>query len=79
MFFLSLVTKNLAEEPLRKVLVLQWLTVVHVPGSERPLYYLAAVVYHYMQLESVEPSHRTLALGSPSLHRPVAVRTLYVA
>ena len=48
--YVSPVGKNLAEEPLRKVLVLQWLTVVHVrkvlvlqwltvvhvPGSERP-------------------------------------------
>ena len=32
----SPVGKNLAEKPLRKVLVLQWLTVVHVPGRERP-------------------------------------------
>ncbi len=77
--YVSPVGKNLSEKPLRKVLVLQWLTVVHVPGRERPLYYLATVVYHYMQLESVEPSHRTLALGGPSLHRPVAVRTLYIA
>ena len=77
--YVSPVGKNLAEKPLRKVLVLQWLTVVHVPGRERPLYYLATVVYHYMQLEPVEPSHRTLALGGPSLHRPVAVRTLYIA
>ena len=73
------VGKNLSEEPLRKVLVLQWFTVVHVSRRECSLYYLATVVYHYMHLESVEPSHRALALGSPSLHRPVAVRALYVA
>lgn len=37
--YVSPVGKNLSEEPLRKVLVLQWLTVVHVPGRERPLYF----------------------------------------
>ena len=77
--YVSPVGKNLSEKPLRKVLVLQWFTVVHVPGRERPLYYLATVIYHYIQLESVEPPHRTLDLGPPSLHRPVAVRTLYIA
>ena len=63
--YVASIGKNLAEKPLRKVPVLQWLTVVHVPGREHPLYYLATVVYHYMQLEPVEPSHRTLALGGP--------------
>ena len=62
------------EKPFEKLL--QWFTVVHVSRRERPLYYLATVVYHYMQLEPVEPSHRALALGSPSPHRPVAVRAL---
>ena len=77
--YVSPVGEYLSEEPLREVLVLQWLTVVHVPRRERPLDYLATVVYHYMQLEPVEPSHRALALGRPALHRPVAVGTLYVA
>ena len=77
--YVSPVGEYLSEEPLREVLVLQGLPVVHVPRRERPLYYLATVVYHYVQLEPVEPSHRTLALGRPSIHRPVAVGTLYVA
>lgn len=41
--------------------------------------FLSTAVYHYMLLESVEPSHRTLALGSSFPHRPVAVCTLHVA
>ena len=34
--YVSPVGKNLSEEPLRKVLVLQWFTVVHVSRRERP-------------------------------------------
>ena len=42
--YVSPVGKNLTEKPSRKVLVLQWLTVVHVSRRESPLYYLATVV-----------------------------------
>ena len=42
--YVSPVGKNLTEKPLRKVLVLQGGTVVHVPGRESPLYDFSTVV-----------------------------------
>ena len=57
--YVSPVDEYLSKEPVCEVLVLQWFTVVHVSRRERPLYYLVTVVYYYMQLEPVEPSHHT--------------------
>ena len=55
--YIAPVCENLSEQVLFESFVFQWLSVVHVPRCERPLCYLAAVVDHNVQFESVEPSH----------------------
>ena len=64
----SPVCKEFSEEPVGKFFVLQWIPVVDVSRGELPLDNLTFVVDYQVQLESVEPSHRTLSHGCPSLH-----------
>lgn len=73
------VSEYLSKQPLSESPVFQRFTVVSVPRRKGPLYYLAPVVDYDVQLEAVEPSHRALALGRPSPHRPMSVSPLYVA
>lgn len=55
--YIAPVGEDLSEQVLFESVVFQRLSVVHVPRRERPLYYLAPVVDHDVQFESVEPSH----------------------
>ena len=73
------VCEELAEELLGEPPVLQRLPVIDIARSELPTDDLAPVVDDQVQLETVEPAHRALALGSPSPHRPVLFLTLDVA
>ena len=74
----SPVGKEFSEELLRKVTVLQRCPVIHIARRELPLYDFPLVIDDQMQLESVEPSHGTLALGCPAPHRLVHVHPLDV-
>src|SRR3712207_1846580 len=65
---ISPVCEEFPEEPLRKVFVLQRCPVVYIAWCELPLNNLPLVVDDQMQLESVEPAHRALALGRPPPH-----------
>ncbi len=76
--YVSPVGEYLSEQSLSEVLVFQWFTVVRVSQRKGPLYYLVTFVDYDVQLESVEPAHRTLAIGRPSPHRPMAVCPLYL-
>ena len=75
----SPVSEEFAEEFLGEPPVLKWFPVIDIARRELPLYDLAPVVDDQVQLEAVEPAHRALALGSPSLHRPVLFLALDVA
>ena len=75
----SSVSKKLSEQALGELLVLERFAVIHVARSEHPLYDLGLVVDNKVQLEAVEPSHRTLPLRRPSSHGLVHVCTLDVA
>ena len=76
--YISPVSEYLSKQPLGDVLVFQRFTVVGVSRRKDQLYYLATVLDYDVQLEAVEQSHRALALGRPSTHRPVSVSPLYV-
>lgn len=74
----SPVGKEFSEEFLREAAVLQRCPVIHIARRKLPLYDFALVIDDQMQLESIEPSHGTLALGRPALHRLVHVHPLNV-
>ena len=60
------VGEELSEEPFREPPVPQGFPVIDIARCELPLDDLAPVVDDQVQLETVEPAHRALALGSPS-------------
>ena len=74
----SPVGKEFSEEFLREAAVLQRCPVIHIARRKLPLYDFALVIDDQMQLEAIEPSHGTLALGRPALHRLVHVHPLNV-
>ena len=67
------------EESLSELPILQRFPVVDVSRRELPLDDLPLVVDDQMQLESIEPAHRALSLGGPSLHGLVLLLPLDVA
>ena len=73
------VGEEFPEESLSELLVLQRFPVVDVSRGELPLDDFPLVVDDQMQLESVEPSHRALPLGRPSLHGLMLLLPLDVA
>ena len=73
------VGEELPEESLGELPVLQRFPVVDVSRCELPLDDFPLVVDDQMQLESVEPSHRALPLGRPSLHGLMLLLPLDVA
>lgn len=73
------VGEEFPEESLGKRPVLQRFPVVDVSRRQLPLDDLPLVVNDQMQLESIEPAHRALSLGGPSLHGLVLLLPLDVA
>ena len=74
----SPVGEELSEEPPDEPPILQGLPGISVSRSELALDNLALVIDDQVELESVEPSHRALSLGSSSLHRPMLLLTFDV-
>lgn len=72
------VCEELAEELLGEPPVLQRLPVIDIARSELPPDDLAPVVDDQVQLETIEPAHRALALGRPPPHRLVLLLALDV-
>ena len=75
----SPVGKEFSKEFLRELAVLQRCPVIHIAWCKLPLYDLSLVIDDQMQLEPIELSHGTLALGSPALHCLVHVHPLDMA
>lgn len=73
------VGEEFPEESLGELPVLQRFPVIDVSRRELPLDDLPLVVDDQMQLESIEPSHRALPFGRPSLHGLVLLLPLDVA
>ncbi len=67
------------EESLGELPVLQRFPVIDVSRGELPLDDLPLVVDDQMQFESIEPAHRALPFGRPSLHGLVLLLPLDVA
>ena len=76
---IAFVGEEFPEEPLGELLVFLRFPVVDVSRRELPLDDFPLVVDDQMQLESVEPSHRALPLGRPSLHGLMLLLPLDVA
>lgn len=62
------VGEEFPEESLGELPVLQRFPVIYVSQGELPLDDLPLVVDDQMQFESIEPAHRALPFGRPSLH-----------
>ena len=72
------VGEEFPEESLGELPVLQRFPVIDVSRGELPLDDLPLVVDDQMQFESIEPAHRALPFGRPSLHGLVLLLPLDV-
>ena len=72
------VGEEFPEESLGELPVLQRFPVIDVSRGELPLDDLPLVVDDQMQFESIEPTHRALPFGRPSLHGLVLLLPLDV-
>ena len=72
------VDEEFPEESLGELPVLQRFPVIDVSRGELPLDDLPLVVDDQMQFESIEPAHRALPFGRPSLHGLVLLLPLDV-
>ena len=73
------VLPSVCEELLREFAIFQRRPVIYVSRCKLPLYDFSNFIDYEMQLESVEPAHRTLPLGSPSFRCLVHVYSLDMA
>lgn len=72
------VCEEFSKQPLGEAFILQWFPVIYVAWGELPLDNLSPIIDDKMELEAIEPAHRTLSLCRPAPHGLVLPLTLDV-